>query len=240
VIVEECLRGREVSLIAFTDGQTVVPMVPACDHKRIFDNDEGPNTGGMGCFSPPDFFGEEQIKLVQRTILEPTVEGMTKEGHPFKGFLYAGLMLTEEGMKVLEFNCRLGDPETQVILPRLRSDLVPVLQATINGTLDRATVEWDDEAWVGVVLASAGYPGDYQKGFPIAGWEDLDEDILVFHAGTKQGSEGEPLTDGGRVLTVVGSGKTMAQAREKVYANVPRLRFDGCQYRSDIARGSRS
>lgn len=238
VLVEECLRGREVSLIAFTDGETVVPMVPACDYKRIFDNDEGPNTGGMGSYSPPQFFGEEEIDLVKRSILEPAVQALAKEGTPYKGVLYAGLMLTNEGTKVLEFNARFGDPETQVILPRLKSDLLDVVLAVANGTLRETKVEWDDEACVGVVLASAGYPGDYQKGLPITGWEELDEDTVVFHAGTKMGADGSICTDGGRVLTVVGKGTTLADARSKVYSNVPCLRFDGCQYRTDIARQS--
>jgi phosphoribosylamine--glycine ligase len=238
VLVEECLRGREVSLIAFTDGETVVPMVPACDYKRIFDNDEGPNTGGMGSYSPPQFFGEEKIDLVKRSILEPAVRALAEEGTPYKGVLYAGLMLTDEGIKVLEFNARFGDPETQVILPRFKSDLLDIVLAVVNGTLHETNVEWDDEACVGVVLASAGYPGSYQKGLPITGWEDLDEDMVVFHAGTKMGADGPICTDGGRVLTVVGKGTTLADARSKVYSNVPRLRFDGCQYRTDIARQS--
>jgi phosphoribosylamine--glycine ligase len=224
-----------VSLIAFTDGTTVVPMVPACDHKRAFDNDQGPNTGGMGSYSPPSFFTREHIELAQHTVLEPTVRALAKEGKPYKGVLYAGLMMTDDGMKVLEFNARLGDPETQVILPRLKTDLVEILMSVVEGTLHKTKVEWYDEACVGVVLASAGYPGGYKKGFPITGWEKLDKDIVVFHAGTKAGADGLPHTDGGRVLTVVGKGRTLAEARSKVYSNVPRLHFEGCRFRSDIA-----
>jgi phosphoribosylamine--glycine ligase len=235
VIIDEYLPGREVSLLAFTDGRTVVPMVPACDYKRVFDGDQGPNTGGMGSYSPPGFFGEKDIELVKRTILEPTVQAMEREGKPYTGVLYAGLMLTPEGAKVLEFNCRFGDPENQVILPRLKTDLVDILEAVVSGSLDRVKVEWREEACVGVVMASAGYPGSYQRGFPITGLDQVEEDILVFHAGTKRGDSGEVLTDGGRVLTVTATGRSMAEARDKVYANIPRIHFPGCHYRRDIA-----
>ena len=235
VIVEECLRGKEVSLLAFTDGHTVVPMVPACDYKRACDNDEGPNTGGMGSYSPPGFFNKEQIELTMQTILDPVVQAMAKEGKPYKGVLYAGLMLTDEGIKVLEFNARFGDPETQVVLPRLKTDLAEIALAVVNDTLHETKVEWDDDACVGVVLASAGYPGNYQKGFPITGWERIDNDIVIFHAGTKSGAEGLVYTDGGRVLTVVGKGKTLAEARARAYSNVSCLCFEGYRYRKDIA-----
>lgn len=253
VIIEECLEGREVSLLAFTDGETVLPMVPACDYKRIFDGDEGPNTGGMGSYSPPGFFGPELIELTTETILRPTVRAMAQEGRPYKGVLYAGLMLTAEGPKVLEFNCRFGDPETQAILPRLKTDLLDILLAVVQGTLDQVKLEWSQEACLGVVMASAGYPGNYETGSPITGLDRLEDGILVFHAGTRLASLPPPsgpfafarrkamddlpqvVTDGGRVLTVVASAKNMAAAREKVYRNLERIQFQGCHYRTDIA-----
>jgi len=236
VLIEECLRGKEVSLLGFTDGVTVLPLVPACDYKRVFDNDEGPNTGGMGAYSPPGFFDQAMTAIVTRTILEPAVRAMAQEGKPYKGVLYAGLMITEEGPKVLEFNARFGDPETQVSLPRLKSDLVDIMLAVVNGTLDRMKVEWSDEACVGVVLASQGYPGSYETGFPIEGLDRLDEGTLVFHAGTKLSKDSQQIeTSGGRVLTVVATGKNIAEARNKVYFNVPCIRFQGCHYRRDIA-----
>lgn len=234
VLIEECLMGKEVSLLAFTDGKTVVPMVPACDYKRAFDGDRGPNTGGMGGYSPPNFFDEEMVSRVRDTILEPTVRAMAKEGKPYKGVLYAGLMVTEEGPKVLEFNARFGDPENQVMLPRLKSDLVEIMLAVIDGRLEKIEVEWSDEACVGVVMASGGYPGSYKTGFPIEGLDRVDKGILVFHAGTKA-EQGKILTDGGRVLTVAATGKTIAEAREKVYSNISRIHFEGCHYRKDIA-----
>jgi len=234
VLIEECLVGKEVSLLAFTDSKTVVPMVPACDYKRVADGDQGPNTGGMGSYSPPGFFDEKMVDRVRATILEPTVRAMAEEGKPYRGVLYAGLMVTEEGPKALEFNARFGDPENQVMLPRLESDLVDIMLAVIEGRLDKIEVKWSDEACVGVVMASGGYPGSYQTGFPIEGLDRVGEDVLVFHAGTKA-RKGKILTDGGRVLTVAATGKTMVEAREKVYSNIPRIHFEGCHYRKDIA-----
>ena len=233
VTVDECLSGREVSLLAFTDGKTVSPMVPACDYKRVFDGDMGLNTGGMGSYSPPGFFDQHQVELAQRTILEPAVQAMAQEGTPYKGVLYAGLMVTSEGAKVLEFNARFGDPETQVMIPRLKTDLVDIMLAVINGKLGEINIEWSDEACVGVVMASQGYPGSYKTGFPIRGLDDLDEGILVFHAGTKAGEE--VYTDGGRVLTVTARGENLNEARARVYENLPRIHFEGCHYRKDIA-----
>jgi phosphoribosylamine--glycine ligase len=233
VLVEERLTGKEVSLLAFSDGETVVPMVPACDYKRACDGDEGPNTGGMGSYSPPGFFGADMINVVRETILEPTVRAMAKEGKPYKGVLYAGLMLTEEGPKALEFNARFGDPESQVMIPLLRSDLVDIMLAVIDERLDRIEIEWRDEACVGVVMASGGYPGSYKSGCPIDGLDEVDGDVLVFHAGTKA-SDGIIYTDGGRVLTVAATGSTIAEARAKVYSNIPRIHFEGCHYRKDI------
>jgi len=235
VIIEEYVRGREVSLIAFTDGKTVSTMVPACDYKKIGDNDHGPNTGGMGSYSPPGFFSAGMTEKVTRDILVPTVKAMDKEGIPYKGVLYAGLMIVDGEPLVLEFNARFGDPETQVILPLLKTDIVDILIAVVNGNLDHIKIEWSSEACVGVVTASAGYPGKYKTGFPIRGIDSVDKDVLVFHAGTRLGSDGIIYTDGGRILTVTGMGKDMAEAREKVYGNIPNIHFEGCYYRKDIA-----
>ena len=236
VIIEERLTGREMSSFAFTDAHTIVPMVPACDYKRLYDGDQGPNTGGMGSYSPPYFFNPALAQTVNETIMEPTVKAMHEEGRPYKGVLYGGLMITNDGPKVLEFNARFGDPEAQVTLPRLKTDLVDIMLAVVDNNLDQTNIEWSDDACVGVVMASGGYPGSYRTGVPITGWENLDKDIMVFHAGTETGSEpGQILTNGGRVLTVVATGKTIAEARKKVYANISRIHFEGCHYRKDIA-----
>ena len=234
VIVEECLEGKEMSLLAFTDGETVVPMVPACDYKRVSDGDQGPNTGGMGSYSPPRFFSQNLMERAMRIILEPAVRAMAQEGRLYKGVLYAGLMVTAEGPKVLEFNARFGDPENQVIMPRLKTDLVDIMMVVVNKTLDEIDIEWSDEACVGVVMASEGYPGSYQTGFPITGLDKLDEGVVTFHAGTRM-ENGQILTSGGRVLTVAASGGTIDEARDKVYSNIPRIHFHGCHYRRDIA-----
>jgi phosphoribosylamine--glycine ligase len=235
VIIEECLTGKEVSLLAFTDGETVVPMVPACDYKRIFDDDRGPNTGGMGSYSPPGFFDAEMTRRVTNTVLEPAVKAMAQEGMPYKGVLYAGLMIAAECPKVLEFNARFGDPETQAILPRLKTDLVDILLAVVDNKLSRIQVRWAEDACVGVVMASGGYPGSYKTGFKITGLDELNDEVTVFHAGTKLGNDSQAYTDGGRVLTVTATGKNMAAARAIVYDNLPRIHFDGCHYRRDIA-----
>jgi phosphoribosylamine--glycine ligase len=235
VIIDEYLSGQEVSLIAFTDGKTVSPMVPACDYKKIGDNDEGPNTGGMGSYSPPGFFPAQMTKKVTQDILLPTVKAMAKEGLPYKGVLYAGLMIVDGEPVVLEFNARFGDPETQVILPLLKTDLVDILLAVIQGNLYQLKIEWSSEACVGVVMSSAGYPGSYKTGFPIRGIDNVDKAVLVFHAGTKLGNDGIIYTDGGRVLTVVGVGQDIAEARKKVYRNIFNIYFEGCYYRKDIA-----
>jgi phosphoribosylamine--glycine ligase len=235
VIIDEYVSGREVSLIAFTDGKTVSPMVPACDYKKIRDNDQGPNTGGMGSYSPPGFFSAEMTEKVTKDILVPAVKAMAEEGILYKGVLYAGLMIGNGEPVVLEFNARFGDPETQVVLPLLKTDLVDILMAVVQGDLDRLKIEWSSEACVGVVLASGGYPGSYKTGFPIQGMDTVDEDVLVFHAGTKLGNDGIIYTEGGRVLTVAGVGKDMAEARKEVYRNIPNIYFEGCYHRKDIA-----
>ncbi|TET44627.1 MAG: phosphoribosylamine--glycine ligase [Dehalococcoidia bacterium] len=235
VIIDEHVTGQEVSLIAFTDGKTISPMVPACDYKKIWDNDQGPNTGGMGSYSPPGFFPAQLVEKVSATILLPAIKAMANEGMPYKGVLYAGLMVTEKEPLVLEFNARFGDPETQVILPLLKTDLVDILLAVIQGNLNQVEAEWSTDACVGVVMASAGYPGSYKTGFPIKGLDEVDEDSLVFHAGTRLGDDGRIHTDGGRVLTVVASGKDIAEARQRVYRQLPNISFEGCHYRKDIA-----
>jgi len=236
VVIEEHLSGREMSAFAFTDARTVAPMVPACDYKRIYDGDQGPNTGGMGSYSPPYFLSPALDKAVKESIMEPAVKALREENKPYKGVLYGGLMITNNGPKVLEFNARFGDPETQVVLPRLKTDLVDIMLAVINNNLDQISIEWSEDACVGVVMASAGYPSSYKIGFPITGLDELDKEILVFHAGTKRGSTpGQVLTNGGRVLTVVATGKNITEAREKVYHNISRIHFEGCHYRKDIA-----
>jgi len=235
VIIDEYLSGREVSLIAFTDGKTVSSMVPACDYKKIGDNDHGPNTGGMGSYSPPGFFSAEMTEKVTKDILLPAVQAMAKEDMLYKGVLYVGLMIVDGEPVVLEFNARFGDPETQVVLPLLKTDLVDILMAVVQGNLDRVKIEWSSGACVGVVVASGGYPGSYKTDFPIQGMDNVDKDVLVFHAGTKLGNNGIIYTDGGRVLTVAGVGKDMAEARKKVYCNIPNIYFEGCYYRKDIA-----
>ncbi len=235
VLVEEYLSGREMSAFAFTDAHAVVPMVPACDYKRVYDGDQGPNTGGMGSYSPPPFYNPALAKAVMKNIMAPAVSAMHEEGRPYKGVLYGGLMITNNGPEVLEFNARFGDPEAQVTLPRLKTDLADIMLAIENKELDQIDIEWSEDACVGVVMASGGYPGSYKTGFPIAGLNNVDKDILVFHAGTRMGAAGEVLTSGGRVLTVVATGKTIAEARDKVYANISKIHFEGCHYRKDIA-----
>ena len=236
VLVEEFLNGREMSFFAFSDGTNVVPMVSACDYKRVNDGDQGPNTGGMGSYSPPVFNSPALQKQAMETIMVPTIQAMAQEGRPYRGVLYGGLMVNKEKVKVLEFNARFGDPETQVILPRLKTDLVDIIMAVIKGKLNQIKIESTEEACVGVVMASGDYPGNYQTGIPIEGLHDVDKDVMVFHAGTKVGANAwDVLTNGGRVLTVVAMGKTVAQAREKVYANVSRITFEGAHYRKDIA-----
>lgn len=235
VLIEEFMRGVELSLFALTDGVRVTPLAPACDYKRAYDDDEGPNTGGMGAYSPPAFATPELLATIEHDILRPTVAALAANGAPFRGLLYAGLMITDEGPKVVEFNCRFGDPETQVVLPRLQSDLLGLCAAVAAGQLDRvAAPVWSDEAACGVVIASGGYPGPYEKGKAITGLDTLDDDILVFHAGTRREADGRLVTSGGRAMTVVARGATVAAARERVYTNIERVRFEGARWRSDI------
>lgn len=236
VLIEEFLCGREMSSFVFTDGITVLPFISACDYKRINNNDLGPNTGGMGSYSPPVYGTTALYKKVQDTVMSPIIKAMAREGRPYRGILYGGLMIKKDDVKVIEFNCRLGDPESQVILPRLKTDLLDIIMAVIKGKLNQITVEVSEEACVGVVMASGGYPGEYKTGFPITGLQNLDKDIMVFHAGTKVGNTPyEIITNGGRVLTISAMGKTIAEAREKVYDNISRIHFEGAHYRKDIA-----
>ena len=232
VVIEEFLEGEEVSLLALTDGITVVPLLPAQDHKRIFDNDQGPNTGGMGAYAPAPLCDAAMLKWVQENILKPTVDGMKKEGRTFKGVLYAGLMVTNKGPKVLEFNVRFGDPETQPILFLLESDLVSICNAVIDGTLDQTELKWYQGSAVCVVIAAEGYPDAYQKGNPIT-ISEVSDCTKVFHAGTKL-DNGQLVTSGGRVLGVTSKGESLEQAIGNAYNSVGQVNFVGMQYRKDI------
>lgn len=236
LVVEEFMAGEEASLLAFTDGKTIRPMIAAQDHKRVYDNDEGPNTGGMGTYAPAPVLTEELRQQVVREILEPVVKAMEQEGCPYQGCLYAGLMLTADGPKVVEFNARFGDPETQVVLPLLQSDLAQIMLACAEGRLDEMTIEWNRQAAVCVVLAAGGYPGNYEKGLPITGLETAEsQGAFVFHAGTAS-QAGQTVTAGGRVLGVTAIGDTIAKAVHNTYEAVQCIRFDGMHYRRDIAR----
>jgi len=234
VRIEEMLVGKEFSFMVFTDGRIIVPLPIACDYKRVYDGDIGPNTGGMGAYSPCEFIDSQLAKRAQ-DIMQKAVDAMYVESRRFMGLLYGGFITTNEGLiKVLEFNARFGDPETQVQIPRLKTDLVDILMAVINRTLDKIKIEWTNDACVGVVMSSEGYPGEPKTGREITGLKDIDKDIMIFHAGTEI-KDKILVTAGGRVLTVVAKGKTIAEAREKVYDNISRIHFDGCHYRRDIA-----
>ncbi len=232
VVVEEFLEGPEVSCLAFTDGKTMQPMITSCDHKRAKDNDEGLNTGGMGTFSPAPFFGEKSKKEVMEKIMLPTMYAMNAENRTFKGVLYFGLMKTKDGYKVIEYNARFGDPETQVILPMLKTDLMEIFEAIVDERLDEVNIEWEDGACVCLVLASGGYPERYERGKEIT-FGDLDEDIVVCHAGTAN-KDGKLVTSGGRVLGVCAKGADIETARKKAYANAEKISFEGMYYRKDI------
>lgn len=234
LVVEEFLQGEEITVMAFTDGKTVKPMVWAQDHKRVYEGDRGPNTGGMGAYSPTGLETPELQQEIYEKILAPTVTALAREGIPYRGVLYAGLVLTAEGPKVLEFNARFGDPECQVVLPRLRTDLVEVMEAVIDGTLSDLDVTWAEEAAACVVLASGGYPGPYETGYAISGLADLPEGVLAFHAGTAF-RENRIVTAGGRVLGVTALGPTLREAVAQAYAGAASIRFAHCHYRRDIA-----
>ncbi len=238
LLIEECLAGSECSLHALVDGKNFLMLASARDHKRAFDGDAGPNTGGMGAFSPANNFGAEPQPDFESGVMRPLLDGLRESGVVFRGLLFPGLMITADGPRVLEFNCRFGDPETQAILPRLKSDLLPLLEATIDGRLDRTTIEWDKRPAVTVVMASGGYPGKYQTGKTISGLESAaSEDVQIFHAGTRR-ENGKVLTSGGRVLSVTALGETVFAARRRAYEAVSKIDFENCHYRRDIALGA--
>jgi phosphoribosylamine--glycine ligase len=238
IVIEDFLRGTECSLHALVDGSSYRLLESARDHKRALDGDQGPNTGGMGAFSPANNWNQKLQSKVETEIMQPLLRGLLQEGITFRGLLYPGLIITPEGARVLEFNCRFGDPETQALLPRMKSDLLPLLEATIDGNLSKCAIEWDTRAAVTVVLASGGYPGKYETGKTISGLDDEAkvEDVQTFHAGTKR-ADGEVKTAGGRVLTVTALGSTLEAARTRAYEAVSRIHFENCYYRRDIALG---
>ncbi|PTM57471.1 phosphoribosylamine--glycine ligase [Desmospora activa] len=237
IVVEEFLTGQEMSLMAFVDGETVIPMVPAQDHKPVFNDDQGPNTGGMGAYSPVPQIADRIVQQAVTQILEPMAKGMVQAGLTYRGVLYAGLMITPEGPKVIEFNARFGDPETQVVLPRMESDLAEVLLAVAQGRLQQIEVSWKKEAACCIVMASGGYPGSYEKGKPIQGLFTEANNAAIFHAGTAHTEDGI-VTAGGRVLGVTAWGSDLSQARNQAYAQVKTIQFEGAHYRTDI--GSRA
>ena len=239
VLIEEFMQGQEASFFAISDGKTALPLIAAQDHKRAFDGDKGPNTGGMGAYSPAPVFTDEIMATVMEKIIQPTIYGMAKDGHPFKGVLFAGLMITEDGPKLIEYNARFGDPECQVIMRRLQSDLLPILLAAEAGELDKLEPPaWFEEPVANIVLAAKGYPGTYKKGTIINGVEDANEKdgVVVFHAGTRRGTNcGKLKANGGRVLNVTASGETLKDAVDKAYAAVEDIKWSQKQFRTDIA-----
>lgn len=233
VFVEDYIDGEEASVLCVSDGHNIVPFVAAQDHKRAFDGDRGPNTGGMGAYAPAPVMNESRMRIVRDTILQRTIDGMMKEGIPFKGILYAGVIIKGDDIKVLEFNVRFGDPEAQVIIPLMNAKLGDLFQASVSGTIDRLNVSFMDKHAITVVMASGGYPGDYEKGKVISGLGNTPDDIIVFHAGTKF-SDGSCLTAGGRVLNVTAMGNTLREAKDRVYDAIKAITFDGAFYRTDI------
>lgn len=236
VVIEEFMEGEEASLLAFTDGKTIVPMLAAQDHKRVNDGDQGPNTGGMGAYCPAPVMTDALKEKTVKEVLRPIVDALAKEGRPYSGCLYAGLMIKGDSVKVVEFNARFGDPETQVVLPLLKSDLAEIMVACAKGTLKPEMVEWSDKSAVCVVMASGGYPGSYKKGLPITGLKAAGamEDVVVFHAGTRE-EDGKILTNGGRVLGVTAVADSIPAAQQKAYDAVDKIHFDGAHFRQDIA-----
>ncbi|HHY13163.1 MAG TPA: phosphoribosylamine--glycine ligase [Thermoanaerobacterales bacterium] len=235
IIVEECLEGRELSILAFTDGKTVIPMISSQDHKRVYDNDKGPNTGGMGAFAPSPFYTSELAQMVEEEVLKKTVNAMKMEGITYKGILYAGLMLTSEGVKVLEYNCRFGDPETQAVLPLLDTDLIEIMEAVVEDRLDEMTIKWKNKSAVCIVMSSKGYPAEYEAGLEIKGLEDVKglNEIFIFHAGTTF-ENGKITTSGGRVLGITALGDKIETAAKEAYKGVKSIYFEGAHYRKDI------
>ena len=237
VVIEEFMQGEEASFLVFSDGKNVIPLPSAQDHKPIFDDDKGPNTGGMGAYSPAPVITKKMEEEILETIIVPTINGMAAEGKPYKGILYAGLMVTDKGPKVVEFNARFGDPECQPIMMRIKGDIIPVIEACIDERLDEVDIELVDDASICVVMASKGYPASYEKGDVISGLESLKDkdDVVVFHAGTKI-SEGKIVTNGGRVLGVTASGKDVESAIKKAYEAVNQISWDGTYFRKDIGK----
>jgi phosphoribosylamine--glycine ligase len=237
VVIEECLMGEEASIIAFTDGESIIPLASSQDHKRVFDDDKGPNTGGMGAYSPAPVVSDHLMEEINLNVLKPFVSGMKQEGIIYKGVIYAGVMVTKQGPKVLEFNCRMGDPETQPILMRMKSDIIPILEAVVEGKLGHKLIEWDERAAVCVVLASGGYPDKYEKGFPINGIDKVDQlpNAVVFQAGTKK-VDASVSTSGGRVLGVTALGDNIKFAIENAYRAVLLIKFKNMHYRKDIGK----
>ena len=237
VVIEEFMEGEEASVLAFCDGRSFAPMLPSQDHKPAFDGDTGPNTGGMGAYAPAPVATPALMDEVARTVLKPIVDGMAAEGAPYHGVLYAGLMIDPKGVRVVEINCRFGDPETQVVLPLMTTDIVPVMLACCEGTLAQARIEWDSGACVSVVMASGGYPRDYAKGKEIRGIREAEEGegVIVFHAGTVQRA-GQLVTNGGRVLNVTATGPDIPSTIQKAYRGVSRISFDGAHFRTDIGK----
>ena len=235
LVIEEFLDGWELSAFAFTDGNSISELVAACDYKRIGEDDTGPNTGGMGAFSPPPIWDQNMKDEIMDLVIKPVIDGMRTDHEPFMGTLFAGMMITNEGPKVVEFNCRLGDPETQVLLPLLDSDLLDIMESCVNGTLESSDVEWSSSSSVAIVLASGGYPNSYSTGHRIDGLSHLDEKTKIFHAGTTTNSKGEVVTNGGRVLSVNAVAKNMDLARSTAYAGAKRISFKDVYMRNDIA-----
>ena len=237
VVVEECLTGEEASFLAFTDGKNLLPLPSSQDHKAIYDNDQGPNTGGMGAYSSAPIIDRYMHKKIMEEVMMPTIQAMASEGRPYKGVLYAGLMIDKDRIKVLEFNARFGDPEAQPLLMRIKNDIVPIMEATIEGTLDKCKLEIDDRAAVCVVMAAKGYPGSYKKGIPISGLKDVKrmKDVVVFHAGTDKNDK-KIVTNGGRVLGVTALGNSVKKAISRAYSAVSRITWNGVYYRKDIGQ----
>jgi len=237
IVIEEYLVGREVTVLAFTDGRTVVPMVSSQDHKRAYDNDEGLNTGGMGAISPSRIYTKELADICMHSIFRPTIEAMMKEGRKFKGVIYFELMITKDGPKVIEYNARFGDPEAQVVLPLLKTDLMDIIDAVIDERLDEIEIEWHDKAAACIVAASGGYPVDYIKGYEIEGLQNIEgaEDVFVYHAGTLK-ENGRYITNGGRVLGVTATGDDLDSALAKAYSSIEKIRFTDMHYRRDIGK----
>jgi len=233
VFVEEFLKGEEASIFGISDGVTVLPMIAAQDHKRIFDGDKGPNTGGMGAYAPAPVVTQEKLDFVKEKVLQPVIDGMRKEGIPFKGILYAGVMIDGDDIKVLEFNARFGDPETQIVLPLLETKLGTLIHASVNGGLDKVDLKFRKDHAMTVVMSSGGYPGSYEKGKEITGIENVAEKVQVFHAGTEV-KDGKTVTNGGRVLNVTSIGSSLKDAADNIYGEIDKIKFDGSFYRKDI------